>query len=129
MKKRKHFCGYCSTAESVKAGTRYGLRQRDGSTHWLEKDEAIKYLLDKCTINTRGVMPVTVKEIRRQGQRILKTGANVYVQPKRKKGTKKYEGSVVECYENQTLKILVPSLGTLLVVPADEFVKGRKGTT
>lgn len=73
--------------------------------------------------------PSVVKEIRRDGQRILRTGANVYVQPDRRKGTRRYEGWVVECYANDTVKIQVPRLGDAITVDADEFVKARKGTT
>ena len=125
---KKHNCGWCSSARSVMAGTRYGLQQ-NGRTQWLTQQEAIDYLMGKCTKGKKGWEPNTVKEIRREGQRILKAGANVYVQPKRKKGTKKYEGSVIGCYDNGTVKILVPMLGTAITVQADEFVKGRKGTT
>jgi len=72
---------------------------------------------------------VSVKEIRREGQRILKAGANVKVQLKRKKGTKKSLGHVVECYDDQTVTIHVDDLGSRVTVPADEFVVGRCGTT
>ena len=67
-----------------------------------------------------------VKELRREGKRILKAGSNVFVQPKRKKGTKKFEGYVVEVYDNNFVKIFVGNLGQAITVPADEFVNGRK---
>ena len=61
--------------------------------------------------------PSVVKEIRRDNQRILKTG------------TRRYEGWVVECYADNTVKIQVPRLGDAITVEADEFVKARRGTT
>ena len=73
--------------------------------------------------------PSVVKEIRRDNQRILKAGANVYVQPDRRKGARRYEGWVVECYADNTVKIQVPRLGDAITVEADEFVKARRGTT
>jgi hypothetical protein len=73
--------------------------------------------------------PSVVKEIRRDGQRILKAGTNVFVQPSRKKGTRKYEGWVVECYDDNTVKVRVPLLGDERTVEADEFVVARRGTT
>ncbi len=71
----------------------------------------------------------TVKEIRRTGQRILRPGANVRVQLKRAKGTKRDDGHVVECYSDGTVKVHLNDLGRTETVAADEWVSGRSGTT
>ena len=73
--------------------------------------------------------PSVVKEIRRDNQRILRAGANVYVQPSQKKGTRRYEGWVVECYADNTVKVQVPGLGDAIVFVVNEFIKARRGTT
>ena len=73
--------------------------------------------------------PSVVKEIRREGKRILKAGVNVYVQPAQRKGTKRYEGWVVECYADNSVNVHVPALGDAITVDVDEFVKARSGTT
>ena len=95
--------------------------------------EAIRYNLAVCARRMRAQAEiderVVIDEIRRDGQRILKAGANVYVQLKAKKGTARSEGYVVECYDNNLVKIHIMELGTTKTVPADEFVTGRKGTT
>ena len=70
----------------------------------------------------------TVREIRREGQRILKAGVNVRVQLKRKAGTRRSDGYVVECYDNETVKVFVEDLGTSKVVPVDEFLLARQGS-
>ena len=53
----------------------------------------------------------------------------MYVQLKAKKGTAKSAGVVVECYENNLVKIHVTNLGSTKTVTADEYVTGRTGTT
>jgi len=65
-------------------------------------------------------------EIRREGQRILKPGTNVWVQLKQAKGTKKSPGYVVECFEDNT--VLVEFSDFQKRVPANEYVAGRSGT-
>jgi hypothetical protein len=90
-----------------------------------ERNQRIRSGVRRPRPATEGV----VKEIRREGQRILQAGTNIYVQPDRKKGTKRYEGWVIECYANNTVKLQVPRLGDSIVVEVDEFVKARRGTT
>lgn len=70
-----------------------------------------------------------VKEIKRDGQRTLKRGANVRVQLKQAKGTKKDDGYVVECYDDNTVRVHLNDHGTSQIVPVNEFIKGRAGTT
>lgn len=124
-------CGHCMTARAVAYGTNYSKRMPDGTTKPYRTEEALTTLLEKCrTSRERSREKKTVvNEIRREGARILKPGANVFVQLKRKKGTRKDTGYVVECYENDTAKIHISSLGKAMIVPVDEFVTGRKGTT
>ena len=88
------------------------------------KFDPVQYWQDRY-----GNGPSIVNEIRREGQRILQAGTNVHVQPEKRKGTKRYEGWIVECYSDNTVKISVPILGDSIVVEADEFVKARRGTT
>ena len=125
-------CGYCTTARSIANGMGFGV-QTDGVVHPMTQVEAIRYNLAICAKRVRAEAEVddrvVVDEIRRDGQRILKAGANVYVQLKAKKGTARSEGYVVECYENNLVKIHVNNMGAVKTVPADEFVTGRKGTT
>ena len=66
-------------------------------------------------------------QIKREGQRTLKAGVNVRVQLKRQKKTKRSDGYVVECYEDNT--VLIDFGDFVKQVPVDEFVKGRAGTT
>ena len=115
-------CGACRMAQAVAAGT-----MLQGYT----QDEAIQHELSRCSAKRESLKPVVtvVKEIRRPGQRILMAGANVYVQPDKRKGTKRHEGWVVECYSDNTVSIHVPGLGDAITVEADEFVKARRGTT
>lgn len=82
--------------------------------------------LERSRLNSNGD---PIDEIRREGGRILKKGTNVFVQLKAKKGTARSKGYVVECYENNKVRIFVNELGTTKVVEADEFVIGRKGIT
>ncbi len=125
-------CGYCTTAQSVANGMGFSL-QTDGVVHPMTQAEAIRYNLAICAKRMRAQAEVddrvVVDEIRRDGQRILKTGTNVYVQLKAKKGTARSEGYVVECYDNDLVKIHITDMGATKTVPADEFVTGRKGTT
>ena len=123
-------CGHCRDARAVAHGMKYAF-VRQGEKTYKTKEQTIAYLIEKCrSYRTEETDSVTVvKEIRREGQRILKPGANVYVQLKRKKGTRKDTGYIVECYANNTVKIRVAAIGNTVIVPADEFVTGRNGTT
>jgi hypothetical protein len=107
--------------------------ERDGEEQPMTQAEGIAYNLAVCAKRVRATEEedsrVVTPEIRRDGQRILKAGANVYVQLKAKKGTAKSAGVVVECYENNLVKIHITDVGGTKTVPADEFVTGRKGTT
>ena len=129
-RKGKHgwyICGHCATIKAVLGGTRYIVDGRVLST-----EEAVAHCRELCSKNREREKKderVVVKEIRRDGQRILKVGVNVYVQLKRKKGTARSEGYVVECYENDSVRVHVNGMGTTVVVPADEFVIGRQGMT
>ena len=124
-------CGNCMTARAVAFGTKYSKRMPDGATQPYSTEEALTILLDKCRMSRERSKEkrTVVNEIRREGARIIKPGANVFVQLKRKKGTRKDTGYVVECYENNTAKIHISSLGKAIIVPVDDFVTGRKGTT
>tara|TARA_B100000287_G_scaffold339376_2_gene325581 strand:+ start:4993 stop:5475 length:483 start_codon:yes stop_codon:yes gene_type:complete len=157
MKKTKkpnknHCCGHCSLAEDIKAGkVRYKItfghcegqscahdpnwgpmEKRGGAKRWATTEEAIEHLARLCA-NAKGhTNPkdrVVVPEIRREGQRILKAGTNVTVQLKRKSGTKRDDGFVIECYDDNYVKLYVGSLNEQVTVLADEFVKARRGTT
>ena len=125
-------CGFCTTARSIANGMGFGVKE-DGIEKRLTMREGIAYNLAVCAkrlersrLEDNGD---PIDEIRRDGGRILKKGTNVFVQLKAKKGTARSEGYVVECYENNKVRIFVNELGTTKVVPADEFVIGRKGTT
>ena len=99
----------------------------------LSMEEGVAHCLAICAKNKEQDLLDSpgepIDEIRREGGRILKKGTNVFVQLKRKKGTARSEGYVVECYENNKVRIFINGIGTTMVVPADEFVIGRKGTT
>ena len=94
----------------------------DGRPQWEQPKEEVNVIDD----NDIGE---PVKEIRREGQRILKSGTNVYVQLKRCKGTRKDQGYVVECYGNGYVKVNLDGFGEPMTVPVDEFVVARQGTT
>lgn len=93
-------------------------------------DEALNYLAKMC--RCQGVTnpdDEVVPEIRREGKRILKEGAPVWVQLKRKLGTKKEAARVIECYINGTIKVVLTDHKEkpMFRVPADEFVRARNG--
>lgn len=115
-------CGSCRTAQAVAHGMGY-----KGYT----QEEAIELELSNCRTKRESLRPeiTVVRQLRREGQRILQSGTNVYVQPDQRKGTKRYKGWVVECYSDNTVKISVDGMGDSIVVEADEFVKARRGTT
>ena len=117
-------CGFCTTARSVAAGMRFIVKDRV-----LPVDEAIAYNLARCPGQPQVEERVVVDEIRRDGQRILKAGTNVYVQLKRKPGTRRSDGYVVECYEDGTVRVHLLEIATTRVVAADEFVVARRGAT
>lgn len=125
----EYTCGHCATARAIANGMTFG-RVGEGP---MTTADAIRYNLAICLKQRQEEAEEgnrsTVDEIRRDGQRILKAGANVYVQLKRKKGTARSEGYVVECYDNDQIKIHINSIGTTMTVPADEFVVARKGMT
>jgi len=125
-------CGYCSTARAIARNGSHMRFSLNGQTA-MPREDAIAYNLGICeqrrSVTSAREDRTVVGEIRRDGQRILKAGANVYVQLKAKKGTAKSAGVVVECYENNLVKIHVTDLGMTKTVPADEFVTGRSGTT
>jgi hypothetical protein len=107
--------------------------KENGIEKRLSMQEGIAYNLAICAnrlersrLNDNGD---PIDEIRREGGRILKKGTNVFVQLKRKKGTARSTGYIVECYENNKVRIHINDFGTTKVVPVDEFVIGRKGTT
>ena len=112
-------------------------KSTEGKAHIkLTTSEAMKYLREQgshrnCEFATvEEIEEVSeVKEIRREGQRILKAGANVRVQLKRQAGTKRSLGHVVACFDDGTVTIHVDDLGSRVTVPADEFVTARCGTT
>jgi len=117
-------CGHCMTARSVLAGTRYIVADKV-----LSIEDAIDHLMGICTGASQEAQErVIVKEIRRDGQRILRPGTNVWVQLKRKPGTKRNDGHVVECYQGDLVKVDL-GLHFQVVVPADKFVVARQGTT
>jgi hypothetical protein len=121
-------CGYCTTARSIANGMGFvvkgeRLSMRDGIAYNLN---ICAQRLERSRLNSNGD---PIDEIRREGGRILKKGTNVFVQLKAKKGTARSKGYVVECYENNKVRIFVNELGTTKVVEADEFVIGRKGIT
>ncbi len=118
-------CGFCMTAKAIANGTQFIV---DGRI--MPKEEAIQYNLALCTQAVKKTEErTTVKEIRREGQRILKAGTNIRVQLKRKAGTHKSDGHIVECYEDNFVKIFVNDLNAFKVLPADEFIVGRRGIT
>jgi hypothetical protein len=125
-------CGYCDTARSIANGMGFSI-ERDGEEQPMTQAEGIAYNLAVCArrlqVQTEADDRIVTPEIRRDGQRILKPGANVYVQLKAKKGTAKSAGVVVECYENNLVKIHITDMGSTKTVPADEYVTGRTGTT
>ena len=100
-------CGFCTTARSVAAGMRFIVKDRV-----LPVDEAIAYNLARCPGQPHVEERVVVDEIRRDGQRILKAGTNVYVQLKRKPGTRRSDGYVVECYEDGTVRVHLLEIAT-----------------
>ncbi len=121
--KKKYVCGHCMTARTVANGTGFYV---DGVK--LSTEDAIRYNLRQCRGSVLHEERPTVREIRREGQRILKAGVNVRVQLKRKAGTRRSDGYVVECYDNETVKVFVEDLGTSKVVPVDEFLLARQGS-
>ena len=123
-------CGYCSTARAI-ANEGSHMRFSLNGQAPMPREDAIAYNLAACKRRFDAMAEAgnrtVVKEIRRDGQRILKPGANIYAQLKRKKGTAKSAGFIVECYGNDEIKININE--STHIIPADEFVTGRKGTT
>lgn len=117
-------CGYCVVARSVVAGMRFVIGDRV-----LPVAEAVAHNVALCTGRRAAKERVVVDEIRRDGQRILQPGTNVYVQLKRKPGTRRDEGWVVECYDDNSVKVHLTEIAMTKIVAADEFVVGRRGTT
>tara|TARA_R110000787_G_scaffold100231_3_gene205123 strand:+ start:2831 stop:3205 length:375 start_codon:yes stop_codon:yes gene_type:complete len=106
------------------------------SKRTLTRVEAVKHLQQKpnhvgCPFGRAEtiVEACCVNQIRREGKRILQAGTNVNVQLKRMKGTRKDDGYVVECYSDNTVKVFLNKLGDAFIVPVDEFVVGRCGTS
>ena len=66
-------------------------------------------------------------EIKREGQRTLKKGVNVWVQLKQEKKTKRTQGHIVECFEDGT--VMVDFGDFQKQIPVNEFIKARTGTT
>ena len=103
-----------------------------GEKRWATQEEAVEYLTLLCQRMKDISSPknrVVVSEIRRDGQRILKAGTNVSIQLKRKSGTKRDEGFIMECYDDNYVKVYIDSISDVVTVLADEFVKARRGTT
>ena len=120
-----YICGHCMVAKSIAAGTTFIVNDKV-----MPKEEAIHYNYGLCVKakESLSVSPVVI-EIRREGQRILNAGTNIRVQLKRKAGTRRLDGFVVECYADDTVKIYVHDLSATKVVRADEFLTSRRGTT
>ncbi len=116
-------CGYCAVARSVAAGMRFIIGDRV-----LPVNEAVAHNLALCTGRREAEERVVIDGIRRDGQRILRTGANVFVQLKRKAGTRRSKAYVVECYDDNSIKVHLVETGTATVIAVDEFVVGRQGT-
>ena len=118
-------CGFCDTARAIAEGTTYIVNGKV-----MPREEAIQYNLSLCVkAKEASELSPTVKEIRREGQRILKAGTNIRVQLKRKAGTRRLDGFVIECFADDTVKIYVHDLSAVKIVPADEFLTSRRGTT
>lgn len=137
-------CESCRLIRMVRNGMKYtiwdsslGLKTTDRrAMRTLSTAEAVNHIRmnsphRNCEFATvEEIVEVSeVKEIRREGQRILKAGANVRVQLKRQAGTKRSLGHVVACFDDGTVTIHVDDLGSRVTVPADEFVTARCGTT
>ncbi len=125
-------CGHCVTARAVRHGARYGkYHPRDHTTEWFSTDEALVQLARLCRCRSapepEEVGRTVTAEIRRDGQRILRPGVNVVVQLKRATATKMDRGHVVECYDDGHVKVQLT--GYTVVVPTDEWVRAREGTT
>lgn len=157
MKKTKkpnknYCCGHCSLLEEIVAGKvkykiTFGhcegkscshdpdwgpLENRRGEKRWATLEEATEHLARRCTQSKEWASPrqrLVISEIRREGQRILKAGTNVSVQLKRKAGTRRDDGFVMECYDDDYVKLYIDSISEVVTVLADEFVKARRGTT
>ena len=92
----------------------------------------IRNTYGKQTVIEKPAVPVgvkVVKEIRREGKRKLIRGTNVRVQLKQVKGTKKDDGYIIECYDDDHVLVHLNDHGVSQIVPVNEFIKGRAGTT
>ena len=123
-KKGKYICGHCMTARDISNGTKFSV---EGVR--LSMEDAIRYNLQLCRGMTMHEDPPTVQEIRREGQRILKAGVNVKVQLKRKAGTRLSTGHIVDCFDDDTVRVFLDDLGTSKIVPVDEYLVARQGNT
>ncbi len=127
-------CGACLLAVSVRAGTIYS-KLVDGEKVSFTTDEALADLARLCScpgepdVTPAGVGRVVTDEIRREGQRILKSGGNVKVQLKRATGTRVDLGHVVECYTDGSVSVRLRAMRDPITVPADEWVRSRHGST
>lgn len=130
-------CGHCQLADAVRHGTILKRQLKDGSVFTYSTDAALAHLASVCRCDLFGgaapdpelVGRIPVPELRRDGQRILKAGVNVAVQLKRAPGTKVHRGHVLEVYADGDVQVKLDGKPELVVVPADEWVRARRGCT
>ena len=117
-------CGWCIAAERVAEGTERRI-DRDGNA--MSIDEALVDLAKRCRCDLFARNRTEVREIRRDGKRILKPGVPVRVSLKRRKGTRRTDGHVLRCFDTGHIEVEFPGLKKVLTVPADEWVDARSG--
>ncbi len=127
-RKSKRVCGHCMTRAAVEAGTRYGKYRptQGGEVEWFSQEDAVRHLRSLCRCpDSEAVAAQSTEgpEIRRPGQRILRPGTPVFVQLKRRPGTRRDKGVVTTCYADNTISVAVGAAEVR--VPADEYVKAR----
>ena len=128
-------CGSCRLARSVRAGTAYGVQQ-DGKVTYLSEAEALEALARRCRCDLLGGQRPTpettgrteVRSIRRDGQRMLKAGANIKVQLKGRPGTAWSRGHVRRCFADGTVELFIDHLGDTVTCPVDQHLVGRRGS-
>lgn len=126
--RRKRKCGWCQYIPHVLDGGAIVKVHFRGEDERMYGEEAMNWISSVCRCQgVENQNDVVISEIRREGKRILKAGAPVKVQLKRRVGTRFTDGEVVECYANNDVKILLTEVKghPSVRVPADEFVESR----
>lgn len=118
-------CQWCTNSDAVRRGALVRKLHPGEPDEVLAGADALMYLAERCGCG-RGARPEVAQVLPREGSWDLRAGMHVWVQLKRKAGTKRTAGRIECCYVDGTVDVHFPDLDETRNVPADEWLAARR---